>query len=90
MDNPAPHTKFLTVAIRAGARNFTDETTPPTLAPGTGKTKIAWLWGYAHDDRSFGGTGPPIVAHRFKNGRGGDCPFQHLPGFARPAADRRI
>jgi hypothetical protein len=57
--------------IRMGERIFADETTLPTLAPGTGKAKIAWLWTYARDDQSFGGTGPPMVAYRFEDSRGG-------------------
>jgi transposase len=68
--------------IRAGARIFADETTLPTLEPGAGKAKIAWLWTYARDDRSFGGTGPPMVAYRFEDSRGGDRPDHHLTGFA--------
>jgi transposase len=68
--------------IRSGERIFADETTLPTLAPGTGKAKIAWLWTYARDDRSFGGTGPPMVAYRFEDSRGGQCPAHHLAGFA--------
>lgn len=68
--------------IRAGERVFADETTLPTLAPGTGKTKTAWLWAYARDDRPFGGTGPPMVAYRFEDGRGGACPSGHLAGFS--------
>jgi transposase len=68
--------------IRSGERIFADETTLPTLVPGAGKAKIAWLWTYARDDRSFGGTGPPMVAYRFEDSRGGQCPAQHLAGFA--------
>lgn len=68
--------------IRAGERIFADETTLPTLEPGAGKAKIAWLWAYVRDDRSFGGTGPPMVAYRFEDSRGGDCPSHHLAGFA--------
>jgi transposase len=68
--------------IRRGERIFADETTLPTLDPGAGKAKIAWLWTYARDDRSFGGTGPPMVAYRFEDSRGGQCPAQHLAGFA--------
>ena len=30
--------------IREGERIFADETTLPTLNPGAGKTKTAWLW----------------------------------------------
>jgi len=68
--------------IRGGERVFADETTLPTLVPGAGKAKIAWLWTYARDDRSFGGTGPPMVAYRFEDSRGGKCPDHHLAGFA--------
>jgi transposase len=67
--------------IRGGERIFADETTLPTLEPGAGKVKIAWLWTYARDDRSFGGTGPPMVAYRFEDSRGGKCPAEHLAGF---------
>lgn len=68
--------------IRLGVRIFADETTLPTLVPGAGKAKTAWLWSYARDDRSFGGTGPPMVAYRFEDSRGGKCPADHLAGFA--------
>jgi transposase len=67
--------------IRAGPRIFADETTLPTLAPGRGKTKSAWLWAYARDDRPFGGADPPMVAYRFEDSRGGDRPARHLAGF---------
>ncbi|WP_226584603.1 IS66 family transposase [Acuticoccus sediminis] len=67
--------------IRAGPRIFADETTLPTLDPGRGRTKSAWLWAYARDDRPFGGADPPMVAYRFEDGRGGDHPARHLAGF---------
>ena len=60
---------------------FADETTLPTLAPGSGKTQKAWLWAYARDDRPFGGSGPPMVAYRFEDSRGGECVERHLAGF---------
>jgi transposase len=68
--------------IRMGDRIFADETTLPTLAPGSGKTKTAWLWTYACDDGPFGGVGPPMVAYRFEDSRAGSCPNEHLAGFA--------
>ena len=68
--------------IRMGDRIFADETTLPTLAPGSGKTKTAWLWTYACDDGPFGGVGPPMVAYRFEDSRAGSCPDRHLAGFA--------
>ena len=60
---------------------FADETTLPTLAPGSGKTQKAWLWAYARDDRPFGRTSPPMVAYRFEDSRSGDCVARHLAGF---------
>ncbi len=71
------------VRIREGERIFADETTLPTLNPGAGKTKIAWLWAYARDDRPFGGAGPPMVAYRYEDSRAGDC-------AAPPAATRQL
>ncbi|HZS81327.1 MAG TPA: IS66 family transposase [Stellaceae bacterium] len=68
--------------IRAGERIFADETTLPTLAPGAGKAKTAWLWAYARDDRPFGGVGPPMVAYRFEDSRGAECLSRHLAGFS--------
>jgi transposase len=67
--------------IREGERIFADETTLPTLDPGAGKTKTAWLWAYARDDRPFGGVGPPMVAYRFEDSRSGDCAARHLGDY---------
>ena len=68
--------------IKEGERVYADETTLPTLSPGSGKTKTAWLWTYARDDRTFGGTAPPMVAYRFEDSRGGECVERHLEGYA--------
>jgi transposase len=67
--------------IKDGERVYADETTLPTLAPGSGKTKTAWLWTYARDDRTFGGTAPPMVAYRFEDSRGADSVARHLAGY---------
>ena len=67
--------------IREGERIFADETTLPTLDPGAGKTKTAWLWAYARDDRPFGRAGPPMVAYRFEDSRAGDCAARHLGDY---------
>ena len=67
--------------IREGERIFADETTLPTLNPGAGKTKTAWLWAYARDDRPFGGVGPPMVAYRYEDSRSGDCAARHLGDY---------
>jgi len=77
-----PLADYLLEKIKQGERIFADETTLPTLAPGSGKTQKAWLWAYARDDRPFGGNGPPMVAYRFEDSRGGECVERHLAGFA--------
>jgi len=68
--------------IKKGERIFADETTLPTLAPGSGSTKTAYLWAYARDDRPFGGSGPPMVAYRFEDSRSADCVARHLDGYS--------
>jgi len=76
--------------VRAGERVFADETTPPTLAPGTGKTRTAWLTGL-RPRRSA------VRRHRAADGglsvRGE--PRRRLPGASPgrllgPAPDRRL
>ena len=67
--------------IKKGERIFADETTLPTLAPGSGSAKTAYLWAYARDDRPFGGCGPPLVAYRFEDSRSGACVARHLSGY---------
>ena len=67
--------------IKKGERIFADETTLPTLAPGSGSTKTAYLWAYARDDRPFGGSGPPMVAYRFEDSRSGECVARHIDGY---------
>ena len=72
---------YVLTLIKKGERIFADETTLPTLAPGSGSTKTAYLWAYARDDRPFGGAGPPMVAYRFEDSRSGDCVARHLGGY---------
>jgi len=67
--------------VLKGPRVFADETSLPTLAPGTGTVKKAWLWAYARDDSTFGGGGPPMVAYRLNDSRSGDCVRRHLQGY---------
>jgi len=73
---------YILERVKEGERVFADETSLPTLAPGSGKTTKAWLWAYARDDRPYGGTSPPMVAYRFEDSRGGDCVARHLAGFS--------
>ncbi|TXH83540.1 MAG: IS66 family transposase [Rhizobium sp.] len=72
---------YILERVKEGDRVFADETTLPTLAPGSGKTTKAWLWAYARDDRPYGGISPPMVAYRFEDSRGADCVAHHLSGF---------
>ena len=72
---------YILERIKEGERVFADETTLPTLVPGSGSTKKAYLWAYARDDRPFGGSGPPMVAYRFEDGRGAECALRHLSGY---------
>ncbi|MGY4167583.1 transposase [Bradyrhizobium sp. USDA 4529] len=67
--------------VKKAERVFADETTLPTLAPGSGSTKTAYLWAYARDDRTFGRSGPPMVAYRFEDSRAGECAVRHLNGY---------
>jgi transposase len=76
-----PLAAYVLARIREGERIFADETTLPTLSPGAGKTRTAWLWAYARDDRTFGGAGPPMVAYRFEESRAGDCAARHLGDY---------
>jgi transposase len=73
--------EYVLTLIKKGERIFADETTLPTLAPGSGNAKTAYLWAYARDDRPFGGSGPPMVAYRFEDSRSGDCVARHLSGY---------
>lgn len=73
---------YILERVKEGERVFADETTLPTLAPGSGKTTKAWLWAYARDDRPYGGTSPPMMAYRFEDSRGADCVARHLVGFS--------
>ncbi|TIO29645.1 IS66 family transposase [Mesorhizobium sp.] len=76
-----PLTDYALARIKQGERVFADETTLPTLAPGSGKAKTAYLWTYVRDDRPFGGSGPPIVVYRFEDSRAGECVARHLDGY---------
>jgi transposase len=76
-----PLVEHIFARIRQAERIFADETTLPTLAPGTGKTKTAYLWTYVRDDRCFGGNDPPMVVYRFEDSRSGACVARHLEDY---------
>ncbi len=54
----------------ASARLFVDETTVKVLAPGTGKTMTGYMWVIVRDDRTHGGTDPPLALYTYLPGRG--------------------
>lgn len=54
----------------ASARLSVDETTVKVLAPGTGKTMTGYMWVIVRDDRTHGGTDPPLALYTYLPGRG--------------------
>src|SRR6476469_4292706 len=67
--------------VMASTRIFADDTTLPVLDPGRGRTKTGRLWGYAIDDRPWGGTTPPAVVYLYAADRTGEHPAAHLAEF---------
>jgi len=67
--------------VMASAKIFGDETPMPTLEPGRGKTKKAYFWTYARDDRPWSGPDPPAVVYCYADGRSQDHPARHLKDF---------
>jgi transposase len=62
-------------------RVFADDTPPPTLERGLGRTREGRLWCYAVDDRASLGRGPPAVAYVYARDRKGTRPAAHLARF---------
>src|SRR4051794_14894735 len=67
--------------VMASTRIFADDTTLPVLDPGRCRTKTGRLWGYAIDDRPWGGGTPPAVVYLYAEDRKGEHPAAHLAGF---------
>jgi len=67
--------------LRRSERLFADETTAPVLDPGRGRTKTGQLWAYARDDRTWGGSDPPMVAYVYAGDRKAERPQEHLGTF---------
>ena len=61
---------------------WTDDTPIRTLAPGTGKTRLARFWCYAVDPRPYAGAGHPAAFYRYSPDRKGERPRSHLEGFS--------
>src|ERR671939_1351340 len=67
--------------VMASTRIFADDTTLPVLDPGRGRTKPGPRWGYAIDDRPWGGSTPPAVVYLYAEDRKGEHPAAHLAEF---------
>ena len=76
-----PLWRLLRRHVLGSTRIFADDTPPPALDPGRGRTKIGRLWGYAVDDRPWNGSTPPAVVHLYAEDRRGGRPAAHLAGF---------
>jgi transposase len=77
----SPLVEALGEHVLAGTHLHADDTPYPVLAPGTGKTKIARIWTYVRDERSWGSEVPPAVLFRYTPDRKGIHPHAHLSDF---------
>src|SRR3954451_8956343 len=76
-----PLWRLLRRHVIASTRIFADDTTLPVLDPRRGRTKTGRLWGYAIDDRAWGGATPPAVVYLYAEDRKGEHPIAHLAEF---------
>jgi transposase len=76
-----PLWRLLRRHVLGSTRIFADDTTLPVLDPGRGRTKTGRLWGYAIDDRPWGGSTPPAVVYLYAADRKGEHPAAHLADF---------
>jgi transposase len=76
-----PLWRLLRRHVMTSARIFADDTPLPVLDPGRGQTKTGRLWGYAIDDRPWGGSTPPAVVYLYAEDRKGEHPAAHLAEF---------
>jgi transposase len=66
--------------VLSAQRLHGDDTTVPVVAKG--KTDIARLWVYVHDDRPFAGTDPPAALFHYSRDRRGEHPCWHLASWS--------
>src|SRR3954453_4243783 len=76
-----PLWRLLRRHVMSSTKIFADDTTLPVLDPGRGRTKTGRLWGYAIDDRPWGGATPPAVVYLYAEDRRGERPAAHLAEF---------
>ena len=72
---------LLATTVLSSPKLFADDTPLPVLDPGRGKTKTGRFWGYARDDRPWGGPLPPAVVYIYAEDRKGKRPREHLESF---------
>ena len=78
----APLARLIGTTVMTQSVLYTDDTPIRTLAPGTGKTRLARFWVYAVDPRSHAGPGPPAAFYCYSPDRKGERPRDHLAGFS--------
>src|SRR6478609_2817741 len=76
-----PLWRLLRRHVMSSTKIFADDTRLPVLDPGRGRTKTGRLWGYAVDDRPWGGSTPPAVVFLYAEDRRGERPAAHLVDF---------
>src|SRR3954454_8437596 len=76
-----PLWRLLRRHVMGSTRIFADDTPLPVLDPGRDRTKTGRLWGYAIDDRTWGGGTPPAVVYFYAEDRKGEHPAAHPAGF---------
>jgi transposase len=76
-----PLARLIGTTVMAQPVLHTDDTPIRTLAPGTGKTRLARFLVYAVDPRTHAGVGPPAAFYRYSADRKGERPREHLAGF---------
>src|SRR5688500_227794 len=76
-----PLWRLLRRHVMSSTRIFADDTRLPVLDPGRGRIKTGCLWGYAIDDRPWGGETPPAAVYLYAEDRKGEHPATHLAEF---------
>jgi transposase len=76
-----PLWRLLRRHVMGSTRIFADDTPLPVLDPGRGRTRTGRLWGYAIDDRPWGGETSPAVVYLYAEDRKGEHPATHLAEF---------
>jgi len=75
-----PLYRLIEAHVLSADRLHGDDTTVPVMAKG--KTDIARLWVYVHDDRPFAGTDPPAALLHYSRDRSGEHPQAHLAAWS--------